>query len=163
MLIVSLLLANEAARADGPVELMCKNKAKEIALQTYQNCVTDEKTTRLKDIKERYKARMSEVKDQFQRELNDLNGGLAKKDKASKPELKLSRDAKVRPTRPGRAEKPVAGLAMSLPAKQNDNGPAASLQSATDGQTVVTPDSADMTDSSSAETTPDPETVEVSQ
>lgn len=160
MLAVSIFLAHEAARAEGAVELMCKNKAKEIALQTYSNCVTEEKTTRLKDIKERYKARMSEVKDQFQRELNDLNGGAAKSERTPKAEVKPQ--AKARATRPGRAERPVSGIATALPAKQNDNGPAMSLQASMDAQTVVTPAALDA-DGSVTENVPAPEVVEVSE
>lgn len=172
MLVISLLLASKMARAQGTIEVMCRSKAKEIALQTYQNCVTEEKTARLQDLKSRYKSRMSEVKDEFQRELDEINGkqtspkAAAKKGAKAKPMVKSEPltvktvKAEARAQKAAKAEKPVAGVATALPAKQNDNGPAEPIQAASDEQAVVaaTP-AADLAPSDSS---PEPEIIDMS-
>lgn len=155
MLVISLVLANKAARAQGSIELMCRNKAKEIAFQTYNGCVTEEKATRLNDLKERYKSRMSEVKDEFQRELDDINGKKTPEAPAAKPAAKAPAKTSAKAAKPGRAEKPAAGVATTLPSKQNDNGPAQLIQTDTQDQAVITMKPA--TDEMS-----EPEIVEVS-
>lgn len=113
MLVISIMLADKAARAatEGVVEVMCRNKAKEVAFTAYQSCVTEEKTARLSDIKKRYKERMAEVKGQFQKELDDMNG--KKGGAAAKPEATKSEAPKGE-----KAEKAGKGLAKVLPPKQ---------------------------------------------
>lgn len=161
MMVISLMLAGKMARAQGSVEVMCRSKAKEIALQTYQNCVTEEKTSRLQDLKSRYKARMSEVKDEFQRELDEINGKQAaakapkKTTKAVKPAVKAVKTSKA-----ARAEQPVAGIATTLPAKQNDNGPAEPVQTDSGEQAVI---ASAPTATPAEETVPDAEIIEMSE
>lgn len=159
MLALSLVLAEKAAHAaGGPIDVMCRNKAKELAVQTYQTCVTEERASRLTDLKSRYKARMSEVKDEFQRELNEINGKTpqATATEPAKAPTAVKPAAKAKPVRAGRAEKPVTGVAKSLPAKQNDNGPALSMDAEPEVQTVV---AAPSDDTSAAE----PEIVEIQE
>jgi hypothetical protein len=164
MLVASLLLA-KAAQAQGQIEVMCRNKAKEIALSAYQGCVTEEKTTRLKALKDRYKSKMSEVKGEFQRELDEINGksssGATNKDDqiTLKPEVS-STSLNTRPSRAKRTqtkgEKPVSGVAKSLPAKMNNSGPALPMQNEYENTPVVT-------ETASQEATPEPEIVEIAE
>ena len=147
MLILSLIFAAKAARAaESSGDLQCRSKAKEVALQTYQGCVS-EKTTRLKDLKQRYKERMAELKAEFQTQLDEINGKSTAPKAAVKPATKSEAQSQ---TKTGaktaalkraslKAEKPVSGVAKALPAKQNDNGPALPIQqqAANDDQAVV--------------------------
>ena len=161
MLVLSVLLADKAARAsEGVIEVMCRNKAKEVALSAYQGCVTEEKTTRLNDIKKRYKDRMAEVKSQFQKELDEMNSkksasAAAKPESASKA---ISKDLSS-----SKPDKPVKGLAKTLPSKKGAIVPAQPIKVDMDDQQAVvatSPVISEDSDHSAVETVSEPVIVD---
>lgn len=160
MLVTSLVLAHQAANAQsGPVELMCRNKAKEIAASTYQNCVTEEKTARLNDLKSRYKERMAEVKSEFQQELDDLNGKISRRNRST-PAAKKPGKVTVKDVSTRTAEKPVKGVARSLPTKKVNNGPAPKVQIDMEEQQAVIPTES-VNSENSSEDVPEPVIIDV--
>lgn len=70
-------LASQAtATARGSsVELMCRNKAKEIAAETYKNCVTDVKQTQVKTLRKEYESELKALKSRYEKELKKLSNG----------------------------------------------------------------------------------------
>lgn len=130
--LVLISLAATQALAQAPYELTCRNKAKEIAVTTYQTCVTENKAARLKEIREGYKSELEAVKAKYDGMLSELNGGKSTTEGAKK--------AAAKPTQKGaamkRAEKPTPGIARQLPTKANDNGPALPLQQDQDEETT---------------------------
>lgn len=126
---LALLLTVFATKtfAETEIELTCRAKAKEIAVETYNGCVTDARQSRIQEIRDEYKAKLAEMKNHYDTELKKISGG--KSGKGSKAE-KPSKAEKAAPVaaRPGRAEKPTQGVVKALPSKQNDNGPALPVQ-----------------------------------
>jgi hypothetical protein len=55
-------------------ELTCRAKAKEIAAETYKNCVTENKSAQLEQIKKEYQQKLKALKDDYEKELQRLNG-----------------------------------------------------------------------------------------
>lgn len=150
MMMVSILLASMASKAESEVELTCRAKAKEVALQTYQSCASESRVTRLKEIRAGYKNELAEVKAKYDRMLKEMGPATGAPTAGALPAAsptKPSRVAKaprmtmsppVAPSRLGRSERPTSGIARKLPAKQNDNGPALPVSSASDSDSVVT-------------------------
>lgn len=150
----SYLLAAQTVRAQSDIELTCRSKAKEVAVETYTGCVSEGRKARLSEIRSNYKAEVATVKAKYDQMLKDMSAsGSAKAAPAKKAK------AATAPARTGRAEKPTAGVARSLPAKQNDNGPALPIATESDEQAVVTMDSSSEQDAEGV--TPEPEMVEV--
>lgn len=147
MMMVSILLASMASKAETETEVTCRAKAKEVALQTYQNCASDNRVSRLKEIRDGYKNELAEVKAKYDRMLKEMGPSGTTTPQAQSPmPIKAPRVAKTPrmtmtpsvPNRIGRAERPVSGVARKLPAKQNDNGPALPIQSLSDSDSMVT-------------------------
>jgi hypothetical protein len=149
----SYLLAAQTVRAQSDIELSCRAKAKEVAVEAYTGCVSEGRKARLSEIRTSYKAEVASVKAKYDQMLKDM--GTPNASAKAAPAKKAKAAA---PTRMGRAEKPTTGVAKSLPAKQNDNGPALPLTGESDEQAVVTVDASEGQDPA---TTPDPEMVEV--
>jgi hypothetical protein len=154
MLVVSLMLASMASKAQNSIELSCRAKAKEVAIQAYDGCVTEARTTKLIEIRDGYKSEMSEVKSKYDRMLKELKGEAPAAPAASKastgamnaaPAKKAAKTAKatkILPAKAGRAERPTAGIAQKLPAKMNDNGPALPIQNISEEMPVIAATSA---------------------
>jgi hypothetical protein len=79
VLIISF--ANLAFTQEGSFELTCRAKAKEVAAETYKNCVTENKSAQLDQIKKEYQQKLKALKDDYEKELQRLNG----KNSAAKP------------------------------------------------------------------------------
>ena len=56
-------------------ELMCRNKAKEIAAETYNNCVTENKQSQLKEVLKDYEEELAAVKKRFEAKLKKISKG----------------------------------------------------------------------------------------
>lgn len=152
IMLASYLLAAQTARAQNDIELSCRAKAKEVAVDAYTGCVSEGRKARLNDIRSNYKAEVASVKAKYDQMLKDMAppGSTTSAPTKAAPVKKAKASSAAKP---GRAEKPVTGVAKSLPAKQNDNGPALPMGYESDEQAVMT--------SESTEITPDPEMVEV--
>ncbi len=68
------LLAGLTAFAEGSYELSCRNKAKEIAAETYKTCVTEQRQSQLQQIRSDYKEKLAELKNHYDKELTKLSG-----------------------------------------------------------------------------------------
>ncbi|MBC7742216.1 MAG: hypothetical protein H7061_08465 [Bdellovibrionaceae bacterium] len=62
------------ARAENSGEMSCRMKAKEIAAETYKNCMTDQRQTQLEQIRKDYKEKLSELKSHYDEKLKKLSG-----------------------------------------------------------------------------------------
>lgn len=56
-------------------ELMCRNKAKEVAAETYNNCVTENKQSQLKEVRSEYEQELAAVKKRFEAKLKKISKG----------------------------------------------------------------------------------------
>lgn len=54
-------------------ELTCRSQAKEIAVQTYQSCVTTARQKRIEEIRKEYQSKLSELKSHYDSELKKLS------------------------------------------------------------------------------------------
>lgn len=75
-----LSLSNTALAASGSFELMCRNRAKEIAAETYKNCVTENKQTQIKEVRKEYEQELAAVKNRFENKLKKISKGEAVKE-----------------------------------------------------------------------------------
>lgn len=129
MMIVSVLLASMAARAQSPIEVTCRAKAKEAALQIYQGCMTDSRAAQIQSLREGYRSELATVKAKYE--------GMLKELKVKDTKQVSQQKAIQAPARIGQPETPVKGVAKTLPPKRFDNGPALPVQSSTEDLTAV--------------------------
>ncbi len=118
VLIVSYLGSFLLARAEtaNPFDLTCRSQAKEIAVQTYQSCVSTARKQRVEEIRKEYQSKMSELKSHYDGELKKLAPGAKAGAKASvaakgKKSSKLS-TGDARPS----------GVTSTLPQKKIQSG-----------------------------------------
>lgn len=83
-------LSFEAVSAESSYEFMCKSKAKEIAAETYKNCIVENKQAQVDKIKKEYQDRLAELKAQYNKELKALKSGQISKKTKVEPETKVS-------------------------------------------------------------------------
>lgn len=100
-------------------EVMCRAQAKEVAVQAYSNCIT-ENNARVEEIIKSYKQELKDVKLKYDQKLKGLNGGAP-----AKVQTQVS-------------PKPVKGVAKVLPKRAPLNGQAAPIQTISEGTKVVT-------------------------
>jgi hypothetical protein len=55
-------------------EMSCRAKAKEVAAEAYRGCVTDYKSAELERLKKSYQDRLKALKDNYEREIEQLSG-----------------------------------------------------------------------------------------
>lgn len=63
------------AAPQGSFELMCRNRAKEVAAETYKNCVTENKQTQIKEVRKDYEKELAAVKSRFENKLKKISKG----------------------------------------------------------------------------------------
>lgn len=80
-----------AALAQGSsAELTCRAQAKEMAMQTYSNCMTTARNQQVEDIRKNYKKELQAVKQKYEGELKKLSNPSKSKDigaKSTTPEV----------------------------------------------------------------------------
>ncbi len=111
-------------------ELSCKAQAKEIALQTYQGCVTEARKEQIDSLRKEYSAKLGELKEHYNKELKRAAGKEASKEATEESsseegtiQLKtIKKPAKT--TMNMKFEKGTKGLARMLPKKQSRTSPA---------------------------------------
>lgn len=116
--LISLFFIPNYTVAENAIEAMCKGKAKEVAVETYKSCVTENKQAEISRIRKDYQQKLSELKEYYNKELKKLSG---EKNQGTAQTTPLPTPSVVRKQAP---EKPVVGIAKKLPTKQQDNGPA---------------------------------------
>lgn len=71
-----LSISNSSMAATGTsFELMCRNKAKEIAAETYNNCVTENKQSQIKEVRSEYEAELAALKKRMDAKLKKISKG----------------------------------------------------------------------------------------
>ncbi len=73
--VLGILSIANSAMAAGSFELMCRNRAKEIAAESYKNCVTENKQSQLKEVRKEYEAELAAVKARFENKLKKISKG----------------------------------------------------------------------------------------
>lgn len=112
------LFAGLTAFAQSPsYELTCRNKAKEIAAETYKNCVTEHRQSQIEQIRKDYKEKMAELKNHYDNELKKISS-----DQQQVPATANSNNSKITSQKPSKkTTKPAAKMrssgARSLPEK----------------------------------------------
>lgn len=84
------LLLSKTGFAQASYELSCRNKAKEIAADTYKGCMTEQRQAQIEQIRKDYKEKLSNLKNHYDKELKKLSGGshvAAAKEKDSSSEM----------------------------------------------------------------------------
>jgi hypothetical protein len=64
-------------------DVMCRAKAKELANQSYKNCMYENRTTELEKLKKDFQAKMKKLKEDYEKEVARI-GGKVSKNKNSK-------------------------------------------------------------------------------
>src|SRR5688500_10763984 len=61
-------------------ELQCKAQAKEVALQTYQSCITENRAAQIDTLRKEYQLKLNELKEHYNKELKKAAGKEANKE-----------------------------------------------------------------------------------
>lgn len=69
----SFLSSSQPPSSLSSYEVMCRNKAKEIAVETYANCMTDERQTQIDQIRTEYKDQLTTLKEEYSLKLKKLS------------------------------------------------------------------------------------------
>ncbi len=129
-------------------ELTCKAQAKEVALQTYQGCVTEARKGQMDSIRKEYSAKLTELKEHYNKELKKAAGKEAGKEAAKETneesnsteegsiQLKPSKKA-AKTSMNMKMEKGTKGLARMLPKKQSKTVAAMPVNTVSDDVKVV--------------------------
>lgn len=73
LVLSSMLVSFSAFSQDmSAADNKCRAEAKEIAIKSYQSCVTTARTARLETIRKEYQAKLAEVKKQYEAQLQEL-------------------------------------------------------------------------------------------
>ncbi|MES2803161.1 MAG: hypothetical protein V4654_11755 [Bdellovibrionota bacterium] len=90
--VLSISNSSMAAVGGGSFELMCRNKAKEIAAETYKNCVTDSKQTQIKEVRKEYEQELAALKNRTESKLKKISKGESVKANAAQSSAPSSDD-----------------------------------------------------------------------
>lgn len=121
--------SNVFAAAETSAEVMCRAKAKELAISTYSSCVTEARQAKVEEIRAGYQKDLANLKSKYDKELKKLANKAAKKEAVAPitaKEIQLQA-----------ASKPVKGVAKQLPTKAASPAEVAPVQSVSEGTKVV--------------------------
>lgn len=111
------------------MENQCRTEAKEIALKSYQSCVSVKKTEQIETLRKEYQARLLELKNEYDQKIKDLAPAAAQTSKASpkkavtqsqqdmQPTIKLKK-AKTAGKKASKAQQAVVVAPQPLPQTQ---------------------------------------------
>lgn len=110
--VTSGLLSQASISGESSYELSCRAKAKELAADSYRNCVSENRNAEIEKIKKEYQERLRTLKEDYEKEVEKLGG----KRSAKKPESaqKLLAAAKV-----GKKSNSESGAAMNVESHPN--------------------------------------------
>ena len=107
-------------------ELTCKAQAKEVALQTYQGCVTEARKEQMDTLRKEYSAKLSELKEHYNKELKKAAGKEGVKEANEDANSSEEGTIQLKPAKKAaktslnmKMEKGTKGLARMLPKKQS--------------------------------------------
>lgn len=122
--------ANGLMAAETSAEVVCRAKAKEIAIQTYSSCVTEARQAKVEEIRTGYQKDLAALKSKYDKELKKLANKNTKKEALAVPVT--AKELQVQA-----ASKPVKGVAKQLPTKAASPTEVAPVQSVSEGTKVV--------------------------
>jgi hypothetical protein len=99
------------AYAQSSSELTCKSQAKEIAIQTYTNCMTEARNSQIDQIRKSYKEELASLKSKYDQELKQLGHAPTTTAKKFKRGGVTVQEARVS------APKATHGIARKLPTR----------------------------------------------
>jgi hypothetical protein len=67
----------EANSGSGSLELTCRSQAKDVAVTTYNNCMTDGRNKHIETIRNEYQQKLKDLKSYYDNELKRIDGGTA--------------------------------------------------------------------------------------
>ncbi len=71
----ALILTALSALAEAPAfELQCRQKAKEVAAETYRGCVTENRKVQIEQLKNDYQQKLKSLKDEYEGEIKKMSG-----------------------------------------------------------------------------------------
>jgi hypothetical protein len=125
-----------SAHAQNSSELTCRSKAKEIAAQTYNSCVTEARNTQIDQIRKEYQKQLADLKAKYDKELKKVGA----KTNAAETATNSSPKIKSTPISASTGSKPKAtkGIAKSLPTRKETQSLAPAQQESQDDKSVVT-------------------------
>lgn len=92
VIIISIIfITSKVTAAESSFEVSCRIKAKELAAETYKNCVTEQKQIQLEQIRNDYKVKLNELKNHYDKELKKLNTKNSATDNSSEDKPKLQK------------------------------------------------------------------------
>lgn len=81
------VLVSFQASANEDVDLMCKGKAKTIAIETFKTCVTENRSAQIEQLRRSYSEKLKALKEEYDSEIRRLGG----KTKSAKTDVKTSK------------------------------------------------------------------------
>mgnify|MGYP000874321108 CR=1 FL=1 len=93
LLALSLSAFVLSAHAESSFELLCRNQAKEIAAETYKNCVTEQRQGQVEQIRKEYQQKLADLKSHYDGELKKVSSG---KIRSAAPKQKMSSDDNIK-------------------------------------------------------------------
>ncbi len=131
-LFLAMTLLVVSAKAQTSYELTCRAKAKELAAQTYNSCVTESRNTQVDQIRKDYQKQLAELKARYDKELKKVSGGKGLSATVKSPQMSAST---------GSTPKATKGVAKSLPTRKESKSQATAVQEVNEDKTVVSPES----------------------
>lgn len=110
------VFASLTAFAQSSYELTCRNKAKEIAAETYKNCVTEQRQSQIEQIRKDYKEKMAELKNHYDSELKKISNGQSVSKQNQSLSKEINSPKSTAPTKTASKNMRASG-ARSLPKK----------------------------------------------
>ncbi len=114
-------------------ELTCRSQAKEVAVQTYQSCVTTARQKRIEEIRKEYQSKLGDLKSHYDSELKKLSPSQT---------TNSSQNNKVA-TKQKKSKDNSNNSASTLPKKKNENVqtlPVQNVQESSDAAVQVVDD-----------------------
>jgi hypothetical protein len=72
---LGLFLFGSASYAENPpFEVMCRQKAKELAAESYRGCITENRKVQIEQLKNDYQQRLRSLKDEYDGEIKKMSG-----------------------------------------------------------------------------------------
>jgi ribosomal protein L44E len=120
LLILALSFLSMNAFAETASDLTCKAQAKEIAVQTYSNCITQARNSEIEQIRKNYKEELASLKSKYDREIKKMGSIKVAKPTtaATKPARRSTAPTVQEVTTAIEAPKATKGIARQLPTRK---------------------------------------------
>lgn len=93
-----------AQNANGSLELTCRSQAKDIAVTTYNNCMTDGRNKHIESIRGEYQQKLKELKSYYDSELKKIDAGAAPSSSLQQAPKQQEPNIQLQPANKGRKQ-----------------------------------------------------------